>query len=133
MKTKLTIVTIAIIALSIFASLSSALAADYSVILNVSNQDGTWVQFDTMKLFSGKLVDTNSVVFNYWTQATPSSPLEGPFLLAYSRVSLADSQVKIFFNIATLPANIVKTTVTGTLEDGSTFVATGPGWAFTMR
>ncbi len=129
MKRKLMMLIIMLMVAAMLASFSSALAYDYTLgPVIASNQDGTWIQFDTMKFFDGKLVDPTSVHVTYYTQVT-GGPLEGPFNLQYARVSTADSQVKIFFNLDVLPSNVIYLDVTGTLSDGKTFFARGPGWA----
>jgi hypothetical protein len=129
MKNKLALALLVLIAVALLSSLSSVFAADYYPVLTTSNQDGSWIQFDTMKMFSGKLVDESSVQVTYYVKID-DQPVTGPYSLPYARISLADSQVKIFFDIASLPLNVDHLAVSGTLDDGQTFYATGPGWTY---
>jgi len=123
MKSKLVIAALILTAAVMLTSFSSAMAATYSPILTSSNQNVVW-QFDTMKLFSGKdVVLSTIVVYYYLTGDTTAYPLS-PY-----KISVTDSQVKLWFNAADMPQSAVKNTVEGSLTTGETFVATGPGWA----
>jgi hypothetical protein len=126
MKSKLVIAALILTAAVMLVSFSSAMAADtynYYPNLTVSNQNVVWT-VDPMKFFSGKDVDPNTIVVHYWiTGAEPT-----PYTLVPYKVSVADSQVKLWFNAADLPPNAVKNTVEGKLTTGETFLATGPGW-----
>ena len=128
MKSKIVLAGIIVMAAVMIASLSSVMAADYSVVLTVSNQDVVW-QFDTMKLFSGKEVKLDTIVVEYWITGQEASPSK----LTPYKISQADSQIKLWFNAADLPASAVKNVVRGELTTGETFVATGPGWTWGIR
>jgi len=126
MKSKLVIAALIVIAAPMLVSFPSAMAdATYYPILAVSNQNVVWT-VDTMKLFSGKDVNPTTIVVHYWITGTESVP----YTLYPYKVSLADSQFKLWFNAADMPSTAVKNTVEGSLTTGETFLATGPGWAF---
>jgi len=126
MKSKLVIAALILIAAPMLVSFPSAMAEfTYYPILTVSNQNVVWT-VDTMKLFSGKDVRLNTIVVHYWITGTEPDPST----LCPYKVSVADSQVKLWFNAADMPPTAVKNTVEGSLTTGETFLATGPGWAF---
>jgi hypothetical protein len=129
MKSKLVIAALMVMTTIILASLSSAMAEGNFApgILCAANKGTVWY-FDTKPFYSGKDVNPDSVVAEYWLTGVAG---EEPIIVHPDRVSLADSQVKIFFDTTILPDNAAKNLVSVTLNDGATtFVATGPGWAW---
>jgi hypothetical protein len=126
MKTGLVIAALILATAVLFVSFSSAMATDYFPLLNVSNQNVVWT-VDPMKFFSPKDVDVSTIVVHYWLAGDPDTPLT---LVPY-KISIADSQIKLWFNAEDMPQSAIKNTVEGTLTTGETFVATGAGWTWT--
>jgi len=126
MKSTQVLAGLLIISIVTLASLSTALAEDYYPVLNISKGGVVW-QFDTKGLFSGK--DVTSYLAEYWivdeSGVTTYYPMPTPM-----RTQFVNNHVKLTFDSATLPAYANGTRVTGTLADGKTFLATGPGFIF---
>lgn len=130
MKSKHILIGLLVLSMVTFAYISTVLAADYYPINNISKGGAVW-QFDTKGMFSSK--DITSIKAEYWKtiengDGTTTTTYYDMTLLAHSQ--LTNNQVKLTFDSAFLPDYANGTRVTGTLADGKTFLATGPGFAW---
>ena len=134
MKSKLVIAGLIIIAAVMLASLSSVMATVQSPPLTVSRQDYVWT-VDLLHPFdcgySGK--DAINVVATYYIMVENPNP-PPPMIPEYHtlvpvKVSITDSQIKLWFDPAQFPDTAAENFVTVTFTDGVVQTFSGPGWA----
>jgi hypothetical protein len=127
MKNKIIIAGLILMAAVMLSSLSNAIAAGNFTpgVLFAANRGSVWYT-DLKPLYTGKDVDlTVAVVAKYWITGTETEP----YVVVPDRVSIADSQIKVFFDTTTLPDSAAKNTLIVTMLDDTEFVAAGEGWA----
>lgn len=125
---------LSIMALAYFASPTKALVYTYYPKPNVSSNGNNW-SFKTVDQtsgvsFSGNKIIATSIVASYWNVDPITGGLIDQGSPTPKNLVINDNQVNLVFDGSNLPAHIQFVSITGELTDGTTFDATGPGWAF---
>ena len=127
MKSKIIMAGLILMAAVMLSSLSNALALGNFTpgVLFAANKGYVWYT-DLKPSYTGKDVNLAvQVVAQYWITGGEVEP----YVVVPDRVSITDSQIKVFFDTTTLPDSAAHNTLIVTMLDGTPFVATGPGWA----
>ncbi len=120
--------TISMIALVGLAPLSQA-AVIFTADPVVSNSGNNWslktIDLFTTSPFGGK-IDPNSIQAWCWDNANPN-------VLVYPTIKnlvINNNQINLVFDSSTLPQHVDNVAISGTLQNGDTFLASGPGWTW---
>lgn len=136
MKKMCGIIALAILSIAVLGCIASAAAYEiYPEDPTISKNGNVW-QFDTrtsVSDFSGNDVVASSIVATYFTQTGGVG--SDPHIIVPKNIVLNDNKVELVFDptdLPVLPADtvVLSTQITGTLTDGRTFIATGPGFTF---
>ncbi|MCJ7634235.1 hypothetical protein MUP77_17830 [Candidatus Bathyarchaeota archaeon] len=133
------IIALAILSIAVLVCIAPAAAYDiFPEDPTISANGNVW-QFDTRTSvpdFSGNDVVATTIVATYFTQTGGSG--SDPVVVVPKNIVLNDNKVQLVFDPEDLPVLppdtiVLSTQITGTLTDGRTFIATGPGFAFGRR
>jgi hypothetical protein len=133
MKRKYMLVVLAILSIMALAYFASTAKADYTyeMYLSCSKSGNVW-QFTTTAYsgasFSSQSINTATIVATYWV---PDGTI---YTVKPREIYLKNGYVKLYFDQDILPSSTGGVgggaAVTGSLFDGSTFRASGPGWVW---
>jgi len=131
MKSKCVLAGFLALTIVAFACVASVSAQyDYTPYLTSTPGGVIWT-FKTNGEFSGREIIKSSVVATYWiVNPDKSLSIYNPIP---RQITLTDKLVTLVFDLADLPAHADGNSVSGTLTDGKTFLASGPGFAFARR
>jgi hypothetical protein len=130
------IVALALLLIAVLGCIASAAAYDiFPEEPKISANGNVW-QFHThtsVSDFSGNDVVASSIVATYFTQTGGVG--SNPIIVVPKNIVLNNNKVELVFNAQDFPplppdTVVLSTQITGTLVDGRTFIATGPGFAF---
>jgi hypothetical protein len=134
MMKKCLLVGLVVLLIITFASVGfvAAMDATFYPALTIAHKGRVWT-VDTTDgagglMFSGKDVKVKSIIATYYLDTAP----EVPITIVPKDIDVCKNHITLTFAAKDLPRSgtVLASNVQGTLKNGDTFLASGPGWTW---
>jgi hypothetical protein len=141
MKRTIIITGTVMLLISMFVSIGIAAASNitYNANLQIKGNGVVWViPTDTSQpnAFDGKLLIKDSIVAKVYLDADGNNVIDNVdgTVIVPNQIVTTEKFIMLVFNPQILPdATALKTTVTGAIQGGDSFIATGPGFTYRIK